>query len=184
MTAYCTRCLGFGSMFAPTSRRIVRPLRFGSTTAIAGRSTPARTPSVNMAIAIAAPVLPAEMKASASPSRTSSAATRIDESRFRRRAGGGGSHPDAPRRGALPGRQESRRPTRAKSPRRVGTALGALDSQDLPPLVVAAVRADVVRQLALPALGADGHGRPGQLVMGAALAAAGPRVTSLGQRHA
>ena len=39
-----------------------------------------------MAMAIAAPVFPEEMNADASPSRTSDAATRIDESRFRRRA--------------------------------------------------------------------------------------------------
>ena len=73
-------------MLAPTSSRIVRPRLFGSTTAMAGRSTPGSTPIVNMAMAMAAPVFPAEMNADASPSRTSEAATRIDESRLRRRA--------------------------------------------------------------------------------------------------
>ena len=40
----------------------------------------------NIAMAIAAPVLPAEMKADAVPPFTSSAATRRDESRLRRSA--------------------------------------------------------------------------------------------------
>ena len=58
---------------------------------MAGRSTPGSTPIVNIAMAIAAPVFPEEMNADASPSRTSEAATRIDESRFRRRAWDGWS---------------------------------------------------------------------------------------------
>ena len=41
---------------------------------------------LHMEIAIAAPVLPAEMNAAALPSRTSSAATRSEESRLRRKA--------------------------------------------------------------------------------------------------
>ena len=40
----------------------------------------------NMEMAMAAPVLPAEMNAEALPSRTSSAATRSEESHLRRRA--------------------------------------------------------------------------------------------------
>ena len=86
MTANCKRCSAFGSTFAPASIRIVNLRRFGRTAAIAGRSTPGRTPMTNIAIAIAAPVLPAEMKAEALPSLTSSAATRKDESRLRRSA--------------------------------------------------------------------------------------------------
>ena len=86
ITAYWARCQGFGSMLAPTSSRIVRPRLLGSTTAMAGRSTPGSTPIVNIAMAMAAPVFPAEMNAAASPSRTSEAATRIEESRLRRRA--------------------------------------------------------------------------------------------------
>jgi hypothetical protein len=53
---------------------------------MAGRSTPGSTPMTNMAMAMAAPVLPAEMKAAASPSFTSWAATRSEESRLRRSA--------------------------------------------------------------------------------------------------
>jgi hypothetical protein len=67
----------------------VNPRRLGSTAAIAGRSMPRSTPMTNMAIAIAAPVLPAETNAAALPSRTASAATRSEESRLRRRASDG-----------------------------------------------------------------------------------------------
>jgi len=62
-----------------------------STAAIAGRSTPGRTPMTNIAMAIAAPVLPAEMKADAVPPLTSSAATiELGGSRGRREATGRG----------------------------------------------------------------------------------------------
>src|SRR2546425_6125636 len=86
MTANCRRCHGLGSTLAPASRRIVNFLRFGSTAAIAGRSTPGSTPITNIEIAIAAPVFPAEIKAAALPSLTSSAATLSEESRLRRSA--------------------------------------------------------------------------------------------------
>src|SRR2546422_5994522 len=79
MTANCRRCHGFGSTLAPASRRIVNFLRFGRTAAIAGRSTPGSTPITNIEITIAAPVFPAETKAVAFPSFTSSAATRSEE---------------------------------------------------------------------------------------------------------
>ncbi len=46
---------------------------------------------MNMAMAMAAPVFPAEMNAEASPSLTSCAAIRSDESRLRRRACDGDS---------------------------------------------------------------------------------------------
>src|SRR5438093_548737 len=97
MTANCRRCHGFGSTLAPASRRIVNFLRFGRTAAIAGRSTPGSTPITNIEITIAAPVFPAETKAVAFPSFTSSAATLSDESRLCRSAGahenGGGAEP-------------------------------------------------------------------------------------------
>ena len=91
MRAYWRRCQGLGSTLAPTSRSTVRARLLGSTTAMAGRSTPGRSPRVNMAMAMAAPVFPADTKAPAWPSRTSSAATRREESRFRRRAWDGDS---------------------------------------------------------------------------------------------
>src|SRR5437867_3998069 len=86
ITANCMRWAGLGSTLAPTSRRTVKRLRFGTTAAMAGRSTPGSTPITNMAMAMAAPVLPADTKADASPSLTSWAATRRDESRLRRSA--------------------------------------------------------------------------------------------------
>jgi hypothetical protein len=57
------------------------------------------------------------------------------------------------------------------------------DRQDLPPLVVAAVGADPVGQLGLPALGADRERGGRELVVGPALAAAGFRMASLGKGH-
>ena len=53
---------------------------------MAGRSMPRRTPMTNIEIAMAAPVLPADTNADASPARTSSAETRREESRLRRNA--------------------------------------------------------------------------------------------------
>ncbi len=58
---------------------------------MAGRSTPGSTPSANMPMAMAAPVFPADTSASHSPSFTSSAATRSEESRLRRSAWDGDS---------------------------------------------------------------------------------------------
>ena len=58
---------------------------------MAGRSMPRSTPMTNIAMAMAAPVLPAEMKAEAWPSRTSSAAMLSEESRLRRSACDGDS---------------------------------------------------------------------------------------------
>ena len=58
---------------------------------MAGRSTPGSTPITNMLMAMAAPVLPAETSAPHSPSFTSSAATRSEESRLRRSAWDGAS---------------------------------------------------------------------------------------------
>jgi hypothetical protein len=50
---------------APTSSSSVARLRLGSTVAMAGRSMPRSTPMTNIAMAMAAPVLPAEMNAEA-----------------------------------------------------------------------------------------------------------------------
>src|SRR6266705_659302 len=57
---------------------------------MAGRSTPGRTPSTYMPMAMAAPVLPAETRAWHSPFLHSSAATRREESCLRRSALDGG----------------------------------------------------------------------------------------------
>src|SRR5262245_40108428 len=58
---------------------------------MAGRSTPGSSPITYMPMAMAAPVLPADTRAWHSPSLQSSAATRREESRLRRRAWEGGS---------------------------------------------------------------------------------------------
>src|SRR3989304_5799010 len=212
---------------------------------MAGRSTPGSTPSTNIPLAMAAPVLPAETKAPASPSLTSSAATRSDESRLRRTACEADSpmpitwdawwivrgRPEARGRGGsrsvggwaaaeagdlaldgglvadesdgqtvLPGRGDCSfhdygravvSPHGVDGDSHVSGSPGGLDAhetdaelcpfdrEDLPPFVVAAVGADPVGQLGLPALGA-GRERGGRgLVVGPALAAgggaAGPR---------
>src|SRR5581483_12402385 len=64
-----------------------------------------------------------------------------------------------------------------------GRRLHALGGDDLPTLVVAAVRTHVVWRLGFPALGAGRQGRGGQLVVRPALAPPGPRVAALRQRH-
>src|SRR5215831_16502457 len=61
--------------------------------------------------------------------------------------------------------------------------LRAFDRDDLPALVVPAVRADAVRQLGLAALRTDGPSGRGELVVRPALAPSGFRVSSLGKRH-
>src|SRR4051812_17612337 len=78
------------STVAPPSTRIcgARP-GTGIGTAIAGRATPLIRPMRNSAAAMAAPVLPALVIASALPSRTSSAATTTDASLRVRTAAGG-----------------------------------------------------------------------------------------------
>src|SRR5438477_12995100 len=59
----------------------------------------------------------------------------------------------------------------------------AFDRDDLPSLVMAAVRADVVRQLRLGTLRAHRAGGRGELVVRASLAATCLRVSSFRQRH-
>src|SRR2546427_57899 len=74
----------------------------------------------------------------------------------------------------------------AWSPPMASTAtfrLGPFDGDDLPTLVVAAVRADSVRQLDLAALRTERARRRGELVVRAALAPARLRVASFRQRH-
>src|ERR1700730_18166557 len=169
---------------------------------MAGRSTPGRTPSTNIPMAMAAPVLPADTRASHSPDLQSSAATRSDESRLRRRAWEGGS--------AIPTtwvawrmemgsscalrRTISRSTAGPKSPPMASTAIfigrGSLasklldlDRDDFPALVVAALQTDLVGHLHFPALRTDGPRGHGHLVVGAALAPAGLGMSSFRQRH-
>ena len=79
---------GEQSTLAPTSITTTgEPLTtVGKTPASAGRSTPGTTPCTILAVAIRAPVLPAETNPWATPSRTSRDATRMELSRFVRTA--------------------------------------------------------------------------------------------------
>ena len=77
------------SGLAPMSSRTMGPVAVIIWTASAGRSTPGRRPRRRIAAAMPAPVWPAVMTASASPRRTRSVATRIEESFFSRRARAG-----------------------------------------------------------------------------------------------
>mmetsp|Transcript_1251 Transcript_1251/g.3584 ORF Transcript_1251/g.3584 Transcript_1251/m.3584 type:complete len:264 (-) Transcript_1251:693-1484(-) len=93
ITANCSRFSAAESTLAPRSSTVVkRPAAFGITAAIAGRSIPSSVLSKTLATAISAPVLPADTQAWASagspsrPGRSCWIATRIDESRLRRRA--------------------------------------------------------------------------------------------------
>ncbi len=79
MIANSSRWRALHWALAPTSRTTVRPARFGTTAASAGRSTSSRVPSTTFAIVQQAAVFPAEKNASAWPSRTRSRATWIDE---------------------------------------------------------------------------------------------------------
>ena len=60
--------------------------KFGRAAIKAGRSTPFIRPTTSKPAVNKAPVLPAEIKASASPFRTARAAITIDDSRFVRTA--------------------------------------------------------------------------------------------------
>ncbi len=85
--ANCTSSSGWTSAFAPASSSTVGgPSGTGMIVAIAGRLTPLIRPMRNSADAIVAPVLPAEIMADASPSRTASAARTRVESFLRRTA--------------------------------------------------------------------------------------------------
>ena len=91
ITANCTRCSGVQLTLAPRSSTVVSPFFVGSCDAIAGRSIPGSVLSTKRAMAISAPVLPAETQACALPSLTRLIATLIDESFFFRSASAGGS---------------------------------------------------------------------------------------------
>ena len=62
------------------------PFALGKTAASAGRSTPGSAPRTILAVAMAAPVLPAVMNPAAWPSRTRRNPTRMEESRLERTA--------------------------------------------------------------------------------------------------
>ena len=82
MTARSTRCCGYLPLIvAPTSSTIDLPRSVGHIAAMAGRSTGDIVCRQNFAIAINAPVLPAETAQSASPDFTASTACHIDETR-------------------------------------------------------------------------------------------------------
>ena len=91
ITANCTSCSGEQLTLAPRSSAVVTPLRVGNCDAMAGRSMPGNVFSTKRAMAISAPVLPADTQACAVPSLTRLMATRIDESFFLRSASAGGS---------------------------------------------------------------------------------------------
>ena len=73
--------LRVGAIVAPTSSTTDSPLRVGQSAAIAGRSIGAIVCRQNLAIAIKAPVLPADTAQSACPSFTASIACHIEETR-------------------------------------------------------------------------------------------------------
>ena len=88
MIANCSRFCGLQSTLAPTSIMMAAlpGIVVGNTAARAGRSTPGRAPSTLLAVAMAAPVLPAVTKPWAAPSRTRRKPTCIEESRLARTA--------------------------------------------------------------------------------------------------
>ena len=96
MTAKATRSSALASTVAPTSRisengSLLEPREtaVGYTVANAARRTPGIIAKVRAQAKTPAPVLPAETIASASPSRTSLAATSTDESGLASSAGDG-----------------------------------------------------------------------------------------------
>src|SRR5690625_6409745 len=73
--AYCTKFFGFTSTFAPaSSNKKPSPFVVGNVGLKAGRSIPFILPITNKPLTTNAPVLPAEIQASARPSFTSVAA--------------------------------------------------------------------------------------------------------------
>ena len=77
MTANWNRCSAPHSMLAPRSRTTTGRAAAGITEAMAGRSMPGSVFSTILAMAISAPVLPAETAAAASPSLTALMARRM-----------------------------------------------------------------------------------------------------------
>src|SRR5512140_1969048 len=88
----CRRWAALQSTFAPASTRTTGPCGVGMVAAIAGRSTPWIFLRIRNPPAMTAPEFPALTKEDAFPSATSRSPTRIDESRFFRRAMAGMSH--------------------------------------------------------------------------------------------
>src|SRR5579872_295403 len=87
MTANCSRFWGLQSTLAPTSSRTQGdPESVGMTTARAGRSTPGSAPRTILAVAMAAPVLPAVKNPAARFSLTSLRPTRMELLRLERTA--------------------------------------------------------------------------------------------------
>ena len=74
------------STLAPTSSMTALPLRVGKAEASAGRSTPGNMPCTILAVAMTAPVLPAETTHCASPVFTRREATRMELSFLARTA--------------------------------------------------------------------------------------------------
>ena len=79
MAARLIRCVSSAPIEAPTSSTTDSPLSVGQSAAIAGRSMPSIILRLKRAIAINAPVLPAETATSASPFFTASIASHIDD---------------------------------------------------------------------------------------------------------
>ncbi len=91
MTAKSTRLCASHCTLAPRSSITVSPRRVGKNEAMAGRSMPGKVFSTILAMAMRAPVLPAETTPSARPSSTASMARRILELRPLRSATDGRS---------------------------------------------------------------------------------------------
>ena len=81
MIARSMRCSASAPIVAPTSSTIDSPRSVGHIAAIAGRSISGIVRRQTLAIAISAPVLPAETAQSASPFLTASIACHIEEAR-------------------------------------------------------------------------------------------------------
>ena len=74
------------SALAPTSKKTTTPFSVGMQVAIAGRATPSNRPKVKREVAITAPVLPLEIKASTLFSFCSLEPTAMEEFFFSLRA--------------------------------------------------------------------------------------------------
>ena len=79
------------SLLAPTSSRSATPAFVGIRAAMPGRRTPGSRPITSVDAAVTAPVLTAETKASACPSRNNPAPTTMEEFFLRRMAAAGAS---------------------------------------------------------------------------------------------
>jgi hypothetical protein len=91
MTANCTSCAGVQLTLAPRSSAVGDALARGQLRRDGGTVDAGSVFSTKRAMAMSAPVLPADTHACASPSLTRFTAMRIDESFFLRKASAGGS---------------------------------------------------------------------------------------------